>query len=93
MYQQHYGLGQQRGRHRQLQQHGARQQQYGLGQRQYRHQLHYLTSLSDIGEKYRVDPINDLRPVCPNCHAIIHAKNPPYSIDEVVAMIRNTRTE
>ncbi len=55
--------------------------------------VHHLTPLSDIGEKYRVDPINDLRPVCPNCHFIIHTKNPPYSIDEVKAMIRNTRTE
>jgi len=52
----------------------------------------YLTPLSDIGEKDRVDPINDLRPVCPNCPVIIHTKYPPYSIDEVVAMIRNTTT-
>ena len=54
--------------------------------------VHHLKPLSDIGEKYRVDPIHDLRPVCPNCHVIIHRKNPPYSIDEVIAMIRNTRT-
>ncbi len=55
--------------------------------------VHHLKPLSDIGKKYRVDPIKDLRPVCPNCHVIIHNKNPPYSIDEVMAMIRNTRTE
>src|SRR2546426_4582430 len=55
--------------------------------------VHHLKPLSDIGEMYRVDPINDLRPVCPNCHVIIHKKNPPYSIDEVIAMIINTRTE
>ncbi len=54
--------------------------------------VHHLKPLSDTGETYRVDPIHDLRPVCPNCHVIIHRKNPPYSIDEVIAMIRNTRT-
>ena len=55
--------------------------------------VHHLKPLSDIGETYRVDPIDDLRPVCPNCHIIIHTKNPPYSIDEVKAMIRNTRAK
>jgi len=55
--------------------------------------VHHLKPLSDIGEKYRVDPINDLCPVCPNCHVIIHKKNPPYSIDEVMAIIKNTRVE
>lgn len=55
--------------------------------------VHHLKPLSDIGEMYRVDPINDLRPICPNCHVIIHKKKPPYSIDEVMAMIINTRTK
>jgi 5-methylcytosine-specific restriction protein A len=43
--------------------------------------------LSQIGEKYTLNPINDLRPVCPNCHAIIHKKNPPFTIDEVKKFI------
>lgn len=55
--------------------------------------VHHLKPLSEIGEKYQVDPINDLRPVCPNCHVIIHKRNPPYTIDEVKAMIRNARAE
>jgi len=55
--------------------------------------VHHLKPLAEIGEKYRVDPINDLRPVCPNCHVIIHTRNPPYSIDEVMAILKNTRTE
>jgi hypothetical protein len=45
--------------------------------------VHHLISLSQIGEKYTLNPITDLRPVCPNCHAIIHKKDPPYRIDEV----------
>jgi hypothetical protein len=50
--------------------------------------VHHLQQLSDISEQYVVDPINDLRPVCPNCHAIIHRRRPPYSIDEVKAFLQ-----
>jgi hypothetical protein len=45
--------------------------------------VHHLTQLSDIGQGYEVDPIKDLRPVCPNCHAMLHQKNPPYTINEL----------
>ena len=34
--------------------------------------VHHLKPLSEIGEKYKLDPIQDLRPVCPNCHAMLH---------------------
>lgn len=34
--------------------------------------VHHLTPLSTIGQEYVVDPIKDLRPVCPNCHAMLH---------------------
>ncbi len=50
--------------------------------------VHHLRPLSEIGAQYEVDPVADLRPVCPNCHAIIHRRNPPYSIEEVKAMLR-----
>lgn len=46
-------------------------------------QVHHLEPLSEIQRTYQVDPINDLRPVCPNCHAIIHRKNPPLTIEQV----------
>lgn len=44
--------------------------------------VHHLKELSQIGEEYTVDPVADLRPVCPNCHAIIHRRRPAYSIEE-----------
>jgi len=44
---------------------------------------HHLKQISEIGETYQIDPVQDLRPVCPNCHAIIHKRNPPYTIEEV----------
>ena len=36
--------------------------------------VHHLSSLAEIGQEYEVDPVNDLRPVCPNCHAMLHRK-------------------
>ncbi len=45
--------------------------------------VHHLTPLSEIGKSYEIDPIEDLRPVCPNCHAMIHIKNPPFSIEQL----------
>lgn len=49
--------------------------------------VHHLRQLSDIGQEYEVDPIQDLRPVCPNCHAVIHMADPPYTIDQVRALL------
>ena len=50
--------------------------------------VHHIQLLSEAGSDYQVDPINDLRPVCPNCHAITHQRNPPYTIAEVRAMLK-----
>lgn len=49
--------------------------------------VHHLRPLSSIGVSYEVDPIKDLRPVCPNCHAMLHKKEPPYTIHELRAVI------
>ena len=45
--------------------------------------VHHVKPLSEIGEKYRVDPIKDLRPACPNCHAVIHMGGKCRTIEEV----------
>ena len=49
--------------------------------------VHHLNPISLNSDATIVDPIEDLRPVCPNCHAIIHLRNPPYSILEVQQMV------
>ena len=49
--------------------------------------VHHLKPLSEIEEKYEINPINDLRPVCPNCHAMLHKKVPAYSIEEIKSKI------
>lgn len=45
--------------------------------------VHHLLPLSKIGTAYKVNPVADLRPVCPNCHGIIHRRSPPYELEEI----------
>ena len=59
---------------------------YGGSAKNYIH-VHHLKPLASIGEEYVIDPIKDLRPVCANCHAVIHLQQPPYSIEEVKGML------
>jgi 5-methylcytosine-specific restriction protein A len=49
--------------------------------------VHHLVPLSAIAGKYEVDSIADLRPVCPNCHAVIHSDDPPLSIEQARAFL------
>lgn len=50
--------------------------------------VHHLKPLSEIQREYEVDPIADLRPVCPNCHAIIHLGGKTRSIEEVKSWLQ-----
>lgn len=34
--------------------------------------VHHLKHLSEIGTEYVVNPVKDMCPVCPNCHAMLH---------------------
>lgn len=49
--------------------------------------VHHLKPLAAINEKYELNPVADLRPVCPNCHAMLHRKSPPYSIEELIELM------
>jgi hypothetical protein len=49
--------------------------------------VHHLVPLAAIGKKYEIDPIHDLRPVCANCHAVIHFGKKERSLEEVRAMM------
>jgi hypothetical protein len=61
---------------------------YGLIAEGFIH-VHHLKPLSAIGGEYVVDPIKDLRPVCPNCHAVIHLRQPSLSIEEVKSLLNS----
>lgn len=50
--------------------------------------VHHLKQISEIGEKYEINPIKDLIPLCPNCHSMIHKSNPPFSVNELKAKMK-----
>ena len=43
-----------------------------------------------IGKEYQLNVDKDLVPVCPNCHYMLHRKDPPYTIEELKSMLQNT---
>lgn len=49
--------------------------------------VHHLVPIATIGKEYKLDPVNDLIPVCPNCHAMLHKSDPPFSIEELHSLI------
>jgi len=49
---------------------------------------HHLRHLATIGESYTVDPIEDLRPVCPNCHAMLHRTKEGVSVEFLKSLLK-----
>jgi 5-methylcytosine-specific restriction protein A len=39
--------------------------------------VHHIKDLSTLGPDYAVNPVTDLAPVCPNCHAMLHRHGSP----------------
>ncbi len=55
---------------------------YGSIGEKYIH-VHHIVPLSKIKKEYKLDPIKDLVPVCPNWHAIIHKTQPALTIEQL----------
>lgn len=51
--------------------------------------VHHLRPLAGLPDDYEVDPIQDLVPVCPNCHAMLHRSSPPRSITALRKLLRS----
>lgn len=49
--------------------------------------VHHIRPLSEVKDEYVVDPVNDLRPVCPNCHAVLHLGGRCHTIEEVQRLL------
>lgn len=52
--------------------------------------VHHIVPVSQMGPGYVVDPINDLIPVCPNCHAMLHRVDPPLRPEDLKKIVINT---
>lgn len=49
--------------------------------------VHHLKPLALTDGQYELDPVADLRPVCPNCHAMLHRGESVLSIEELHARV------
>lgn len=52
--------------------------------------VHHVVDVASIGGRYQVDPVRDLRPVCPNCHAMLHQERPAMSVENLKQISKKT---
>jgi hypothetical protein len=50
--------------------------------------VHHLKQMAKRKKPYKVNPISELRPICPNCHAMIHKGSNMFSIDELKNLLK-----
>lgn len=53
--------------------------------------VHHIKPVSRLPDGYKIDPLTELVPVCPNCHAVIHAKPAPLSITQLKSCLAANR--
>lgn len=51
--------------------------------------VHHLKPFADASDERTVDPVRDLIPLCPNCHAMVHRRRPPLTVEELKGQIRS----
>jgi hypothetical protein len=53
-------------------------------------EVHHVKPISEKGGSYEIDPKEDLVPLCPNCHRMIHrGEGAPLSVEELKAELTN----
>lgn len=51
-------------------------------------EVHHTTPVSQLGSGYIINPQTDLVPLCPNCHAVAHRREPPYTVEEIRGLLK-----
>ena len=54
-------------------------------------QVHHVVPVSQLGPDYKINPSEDLIPVCPNCHAMLHRRNPPLTVEELKEILERRK--
>ena len=49
--------------------------------------VHHVNPVSKMGGPKKINPLKDLVPVCPNCHYMMHRRDPPYTVEELKIMM------
>ena len=52
-------------------------------------EVHHKIPVSQLGTSTTIDPVEDLVPLCPNCHAAVHLSNPPLMPEELKALMED----
>ena len=52
--------------------------------------VHHHTPISTTNGQYTIDPIRDLIPVCPNCHAMLHRKKDVITVDKLKGLLQES---
>lgn len=55
--------------------------------------VHHLTPFASRDGARETNPVVDLRPVCPNCHWMLHQRNPPIPVAELKTLVLGRRSE
>lgn len=53
-------------------------------------EVHHIIPIHERKGEYAVNPITDLRPLCSNCHSMVHRRNPVYKIEEIMKFITDS---
>ncbi len=68
------------------------EEQYGPIGKEYIH-VHHTRPLGRLKKSYKVNPETDLIPVCPNCHAMLHRRDPPFDVEELSMVFAERQAE
>ena len=51
-------------------------------------EIHHVIPVSQLGAGYVIDPVRDLVPLCPNCHAVVHRRVPPLMVSAIELLVK-----
>ena len=59
---------------------------YGVLGKDFIH-VHHITPIAKVKGEYPIDPLSDLVPVCPNCHAMLHRQKDGIPLEELKSLL------